>query len=194
MRLLIMGPPGAGKGTQAVHVASQYSIPAISTGDIFRTNIKNKTELGLKVVEITAGGGYVSDDVTNEIVRDRLSWEDAAQGWLLDGYPRTAGQVDFLDSLLGQDGARVDAVVSLVVDEEAVVERLSQRAQIEGRTDDTPEVIRGRMEIYHKETAPLLQTYGSRGIVVEVDGMGAVDDVTTRLVSAIDGMRDAATA
>lgn len=154
MRLLIMGPPGAGKGTQAVHVASQYSIPAISTGDIFRTNIKNKTELGLKVVEITAGGGYVSDDVTNEIVRDRLSWEDAAQGWLLDGYPRTAGQVDFLDSLLGQDGARVDAVVSLVVDEEAVVERLSQRAQIEGRTDDTPEVIRGRMEIYHKETAP----------------------------------------
>lgn len=194
MRLLIMGPPGAGKGTQAVHVASQYSIPAISTGDIFRTNIKNKTELGLKVVEITAGGGYVSDDVTNEIVRDRLSWEDAAQGWLLDGYPRTAGQVDFLDSLLGQDGARVDAVVSLVVDEDAVVERLSQRAQIEGRTDDTPEVIRGRMEIYHKETAPLLQTYGSRGIVVEVDGMGAVDDVTTRLVSAIDGMRDAATA
>ena len=106
-----MGPPGAGKRTQAVHVASQYSIPALSTVDLFRNNIKNKTELGLKVVEITAGGGYVSDDVTNEIVRDRLSWEDAAQGWLLAGYPRTAGQVDFLASVLGLDRALVVAVV-----------------------------------------------------------------------------------
>ena len=190
MRLLIMGPPGAGKGTQATQIAEQYSIPAISTGDIFRTNIKNKTELGRRVEAILGSGGYVPDEMTNEIVRDRLTWDDAAGGWLLDGYPRTAGQVDFLDEVLKADGKAVDAVISLTVDEDAVVQRLLKRAQTDGRSDDTEEVIRERQAIYRKETAPLLQTYGER--VIEVDGTGAVDQVTSRLVTAIDGMRGSA--
>jgi len=192
MRLLIMGPPGAGKGTQATQIAEQYSIPAISTGDIFRANIKNKTELGRRVEAILGSGGYVPDEMTNEIVRDRLTWDDAAGGWLLDGYPRTAGQVDFLDEVLKADGNAVDAVISLTVDEDAVVQRLLKRAQTDGRSDDTEEVIRERQAIYRKETAPLLQTYGERGIVIEVDGTGAVDQVTSRLVTAIDGMRGSA--
>ncbi|MDQ2756996.1 MAG: adenylate kinase [Actinomycetota bacterium] len=192
MRLLIMGPPGAGKGTQASRIAEQYSIPAISTGDIFRTNIKNKSELGLRVEAILGAGGYVPDEVTNDIVRDRLTWDDAAGGWLLDGYPRTAGQVDFLDAVLQPDGDAVDAVISLTVDEDALVERLIKRARTDGRSDDTEEVIRERQAIYRQQTAPLLQTYGERGIVVEVDGMGAVDEVTSRLVTAIDGMRGSA--
>ena len=190
MRLLIMGPPGAGKGTQATQIAEQYSIPAISTGDIFRANIKNKTELGRRVEAILGSGGYVPDEMTNEIVRDRLTWDDAAGGWLLDGYPRTAGQVDFLDEVLKADGKAVDAVISLTVDEDAVVQRLLKRAQTDGRSDDTEEVIRERQAIYRKETAPLLQTYGER--VIEVDGTGAVDQVTSRLVTAIDGMRGSA--
>jgi len=189
MRLLIMGPPGAGKGTQAAGIAEQYGIPAISTGDIFRTNIKDKTDLGQQVEAILSAGGYVPDEVTNEIVRDRLTWDDAAGGWLLDGYPRTAGQVTFLDEALAADGGAVDAVISLTVDEDAVVERLLKRAATDGRSDDTEEVIRGRQALYRKETEPLLSTYGERGIVVEVDGMGAVDEVTSRLVAAIDGMR-----
>ncbi len=192
MRLLIMGPPGAGKGTQASQIAEQYSIPAISTGDIFRANIKNKTELGQRVEAILGAGGYVPDEMTNEIVRDRLTWDDAAGGWLLDGYPRTSGQVDFLDGVLEADGKAVDAVISLTVDEDAVVQRLLKRAQTDGRSDDTEEVIRERQAIYRKETAPLLHTYGERGIVIEVDGMGAVDEVTSRLVTAIDGMRGSA--
>jgi adenylate kinase len=194
MRLLIMGPPGAGKGTQASRIAEQYSIPAISTGDIFRANIKNRTELGQRVEAILGSGGYVPDEVTNEIVGDRLTWADAAGGWLLDGYPRTAGQVDFLDGVLADQGASVDAVISLTVDEDAVVERLMKRAQVDGRSDDTEEVVRDRQAIYRKETAPLLQTYSERGIVIEVDGMGAVDDVASRLVKAIDGMRGPASA
>lgn len=190
MRLIIMGPPGAGKGTQASRVAEKYDIPAISTGDIFRSNIKNHTELGQKVEAILAAGGYVPDEVTNEIVRDRLTWDDAEHGWLLDGYPRTTGQVDFLDTVLGE--ASVDGVIELTVDEDAVVGRLLKRAETDGRSDDTEEVIRERQAIYRAETAPLLATYGARGLVVQVDGMGEVDAVTTRLVEAIDALRPGA--
>ena len=194
MRFLIMGPPGAGKGTQASEIAAQYSVPAISTGDIFRTNIKDQTELGQKVEAILGAGGYVPDEVTNEIVRDRLTWDDATDGWLLDGYPRTAGQVGFLDEVLRADGKAVDAVISLTVDEDSVVARLLKRAHTDGRADDTEAVIRERQAIYRKETAPLLQAYNERGIVVEVDGMGDVDEVTARLVTAIDRKRGSATA
>ena len=187
MRLIIVGPPGAGKGTQAARVAASFGIPAISTGDIFRSNIKNETELGLKVKDILASGGYVTDEITNAIVRDRLREDDAAPGFLLDGYPRTLAQVGALDAMLAEDGHALDAVLELTVDEDAVVQRLIKRAEIEGRSDDTEQVIRERQAIYRKETAPLAELYGQRGLLVQVDGMGEVDEVTTRIEEALRG-------
>ena len=188
MRLIILGPPGAGKGTQAARIAAEFGIPAISTGDIFRANIKNETELGQQVKSILASGGYVTDDITNAIVRDRLFEDDAEQGFLLDGYPRTAAQVQTLDEILAEHGHQLDAVLELTVDEEAVVERLLKRAQIEGRADDTEEVIRERQAIYRRETAPLTEVYSSRGLLVQVDGMGSVDEVFGRIASALEGV------
>jgi adenylate kinase len=185
-RLIIMGPPGAGKGTQATRIAERYGIPAISTGDIFRTNIKDGTDLGLQVKSILDAGGYVPDQVTNDIVRDRLAWVDAAPGFLLDGYPRTTGQVEFLDEVLAQHGHALDGVIELTVNEDSVVERLLKRAETEGRTDDTEDVIRERQAIYRKETAPLIELYKQHGVLVKVDGMGSVDEVTERVVKAVD--------
>ncbi len=185
-RLIIMGPPGAGKGTQAVRIADRYGIPAISTGDIFRSNIKDGTDLGQQVKSILDAGGYVPDEVTNDIVRDRLAWVDAAPGFLLDGYPRTTGQVAFLDEVLADHGHALDGVVELTVDEDSVVERLLKRAETEGRTDDTEAVIRERQAIYRKETAPLIALYEQHGVLVKVDGMGSVDEVTERVVKAVD--------
>ena len=187
MRLIIVGPPGAGKGTQAARVAASFGIPAISTGDIFRSNLKNETELGLKVKDILASGGYVTDEITNAIVRDRLREDDAAPGFLLDGYPRTLAQVGALDAMLAEDGHALDAVLELTVDEDAVVQRLLKRAEIEGRADDTEEVIRERQAIYRKETAPLAELYAQRGLLVQVDGMGEVDEVTARIDEALRG-------
>lgn len=187
MRLIIVGPPGAGKGTQASRIAASFGIPAISTGDIFRANIKNETDLGKQVKDILSSGGYVTDEVTNAIVRDRLHEDDAAQGFLLDGYPRTLAQVDALDAMLAEDGHALDAVLELTVDEEAVVQRLIKRAEIEGRSDDTEQVIRERQAIYRKETAPLAELYGQRGLLVQVDGMGDVDEVTARIEQALRG-------
>ena len=189
MRLLILGAPGAGKGTQAARIAERFAIPAISTGDIFRANIKNQTELGQQVSAILASGGFVPDEVTNSIVADRLTWDDATGGFLLDGYPRTVGQVAALDALLAERGARLDAVVELVVDEEAVVQRLRDRAAIEGRADDTEDVIRDRQSIYRAETAPLSAIYREHGQLVEVDGMGEVDEVTERIFAALAQVR-----
>lgn len=185
MRLIILGPPGAGKGTQAARIADRLGIPAISTGDIFRANIKDQTELGRRVQGILASGGYVPDEVTNEIVEDRLTWADATHGFLLDGYPRTAGQVEALDAMLARHGHALDAVLELEVDEDAIVERLLKRAETEGRADDTEEVIRERQAIYRKETAPLAQHYELVGLLVKVDGMGAVDEVTDRVIAAL---------
>ena len=185
MRLIILGPPGAGKGTQAARIAEHLGIPAISTGDIFRANIKNETPLGLQVKEILASGGYVSDDVTNAIVEDRLAQDDCARGFLLDGYPRTLAQVEALDGMLAAHGATLDHVLELTVDDDAVVARLLKRAESEGRADDTEEVIRERMAIYHRETKPLSDTYSLRGLLVGVDGLGQVDEVTTRILAAL---------
>lgn len=185
MRLIILGPPGAGKGTQASRIAEHFGIPAISTGDIFRANIKNETELGLQVKEILASGGYVSDEITNAIVEDRLGQDDCARGFLLDGYPRTLAQVEALDAVLAASGGALDHVLELTVEDDVVVGRLLKRAEIEGRSDDTEEVIRERMAIYHRETRPLSDTYRSRGLLVEVDGDGAVDDVTERITTAL---------
>ena len=187
MRLIIVGPPGAGKGTQASRIALSLGIPAISTGDIFRSNIKNETELGKQVKDILASGGYVTDEITNAIVRDRLREDDAEQGFLLDGYPRTVAQVEALDAMLAEGGHALDAVLELTVDEDAVVERLLKRAEIEGRVDDTEEVIRERQAIYRRETAPLAETYAQRGLLVQVDGMGEVDEVTARIGEALRG-------
>jgi adenylate kinase len=189
MRLIILGPPGAGKGTQASRVADRLGIPAVSTGDIFRANIKNETELGKQVKDILASGGYVTDEITNAIVRDRLRQEDAEGGFLLDGYPRTLAQVDALDAMLAEDGHALDAVLELTVDEDAVVQRLLKRAEIEGRSDDTEEVIRERQAIYRRETAPLADVYAGRGLLVQVDGMGEVDEVTSRIDAALKGAR-----
>lgn len=181
-----MGPPGAGKGTQAKGIAARYAIPAVSTGDIFRTNVKNETPLGLRVKEIMASGGYVGDDITNGLVRNRLAEEDAGAGFLLDGYPRTLAQVEALDAMLGDLGVALDAVISLTADTDEVVARLLKRAEIEGRADDNEETIRTRLRVYDEETAPLLATYAERGLLVEVDGLGAIDEVGQRIAAELD--------
>ena len=187
MRLVILGPPGAGKGTQAARLAEHYGIPAISTGDIFRSNIAEGTELGVQVKAIVDAGGYVPDEVTNAMVRDRLAQDDAAGGFLLDGYPRTRAQVDELDQMLAAAGSALDAVAELTVDPDEIVARLVRRAQTAGRSDDAEETVRHRQEVYTEQTAPLTAVYGELGLLVQVDGMGEVDEVSTRLQQAIDG-------
>ena len=182
-RLLIIGPPGAGKGTQASKIAEAYGIPAISTGDIFRANIKGGTELGQRVQAIIESGELVPDSLTNEIVQDRLQQDDAAGGFLLDGYPRNVEQVEALDGMLVGDA--LDAVVLLEADTDEVVARLLKRAEIEGRADDTEEVIRHRQDIYAEQTAPLIELFTKRGILVSVDGLGGIDEVAERIAGAL---------
>lgn len=185
VRLLIVGPPGAGKGTQATMIAERYGIPAISTGDIFRENIKNKTELGKQVEQIVSGGSYVPDELTNAIVADRLSQDDAADGFLLDGFPRTVEQVHALDQMLSADGGALNAVVLLEADTDEVVARLLKRAQEQGRADDTEEVIRHRQEVYAEQTKPLISLFDQREIVLRVDGLGTVEEVSARIEAAL---------
>lgn len=186
MRLLIMGPQGVGKGTQAALLAEHYGIPAISTGDIFRFNIKNKTELGLKVMAYTDKGELVPDELTNSIVKDRLAQDDAKNGWILDGYPRNASQVEALDAILADLDTPLDAVVALDADHDVLMHRMAKRAEEQGRTDDTPEVIAKRLETYAKETAPLLDIYQSRGQLVAIDGTGDIDAIQANIVAALD--------
>jgi adenylate kinase len=187
MRLLIVGPPGAGKGTQAKVVAERLGIPTISTGDIFRRNLAEGTPLGLQAKGYMDAGEYVPDEVTNDMVRARLAEDDAAGGFLLDGYPRTVAQVHALDDMLAQSGLALDRVVELVVDTDAVVARLLKRAEIEGRADDNEATIRRRMEVYAEQTAPLLAVYRERGILVQVDGMGDIEEITDRVLASLDG-------
>jgi adenylate kinase len=184
-RLVLLGPPGAGKGTQAARLAATLGVPAISTGDIFRANVKDGTELGVTAKRYMDAGEYVPDSVTNAMVADRLAQPDAVDGFLLDGYPRTAEQVEKLDRVLGAGGASLDRVVEITADTDEVVARLLRRAQEQGRSDDTEDVIRRRLEVYAEQTAPLSALYEQRGLLVRVDGMGAVDDVTARLLDAI---------
>ena len=186
MKLLIMGAPGAGKGTQATALAERYGVPAISTGDIFRHNIRNQTPLGIKVKEIIDSGEYVPDDVTEEIVADRLTEPDCEPGFLLDGFPRTMHQVYFLDRYLAAKGEQLDAVVSLHVEPEALVQRLLDRAEKEGRADDNADTIRRRMEVYAGQTAPLIYHYENKGMLVDVDGTGTVDEVRQRMFDMVD--------
>ena len=177
MRLLIMGPQGVGKGTQAALLSEHYGIPAISTGDIFRYNIKNKTELGVEALKYIDKGELVPDELTNKIVKDRLAMDDAKNGWILDGYPRNASQVEALDAILGELDTPLDAVVALDADHDVLMERMKKRAEIEGRSDDTPEAIAKRLDVYAKETAPLLDIYQKRGLLKTFNGVGAVDEI-----------------
>jgi adenylate kinase len=186
MRLILMGPPGAGKGTQARFVAEHFGIPAISTGDIFRANVSRGTALGKKAEEYMDAGEYVPDEITNLMVRARIDEPDAVPGFLLDGYPRTLAQVEELDGMIKYTGHALDAVGVLTVDQDELVARLVQRAEVEGRADDTEDVIRRRQEVYAEQTEPLIDVYRSRGIVLEIDGMGEVSDVTQRIFDALD--------
>jgi adenylate kinase len=190
MRLILMGPPGAGKGTQAKFVAERHGVPAISTGDIFRSNVSEGTELGKKAQEYMDAGEYVPDEITNLMVRNRIDEADAKPGFVLDGYPRTLAQVEELDGMIKFTGHALDAVVVLTVDPEELVQRLLARAQTDGRSDDTEDVIRRRQEVYAEQTEPLIGVYRDRGLLVEVDGMGSVDEVTERIDSALEGVRE----
>ena len=185
-RLLIIGPPGAGKGTQAALLAESFGIPAISTGDIFRYNVKNETELGLKAKAFMDRGEYVPDSLTNDLVRDRLAKPDAEAGFLLDGYPRTVDQVQELDAILSESGRKLDVVVQLTADYEELVRRLAGRAALEGRADDTPDVIRRRLEVYDEQTAVLIDIYAARGLVARIDGLGEISEVTGRIIEALE--------
>jgi adenylate kinase len=191
MRLILMGPPGAGKGTQAKVIAERLGIPAISTGDIFRATVSQQTPLGVEAKRYMDAGEYVPDEVTNAMVRSRIAEPDAAPGFLLDGYPRTVAQVEELDAMLADSAHSIDAVVVLTVDQDEVVQRLLKRAEIEGRADDTEDVIRRRQEIYAEQTAPLIEVYAGRDLLVEVDGMGSVDEVSSRVFAALDSGHDA---
>jgi adenylate kinase len=187
VRLLLIGPPGAGKGTQAAILAQTFGIAAISTGDIFRENVRNETELGKRAKEFMDRGDNVPDSLTNELVADRIGQADCVSGFLLDGFPRTTAQVDALNGMLAQQGTALDAVVELVADVEIVVERLKKRAIEQGRTDDDESVVRHRLEVYREQTAPLIDLYGQTGLLVSVDGIGAIDEVTGRIMDELGG-------
>jgi adenylate kinase len=186
MRLLLMGPPGAGKGTQAAIVSAELGVPHVSTGDIFRANVSEGTPLGVEAKRYMDAGDYVPDSVTNAMVRDRLAEPDAAKGFVLDGYPRTLAQVGELDDMLTGASSGLDRVIELTVDREEVVARLRARAVEQGRTDDTEDVIRRRQELYAEETAPLVEVYAQRGLLAQVDGLGTVEAVTARILQALD--------
>jgi adenylate kinase len=183
--MLLVGPPGAGKGTQAVLLSETYGIPAISTGDIFRANVRDETPLGVEAKGFMDRGEYVPDTLTNALVADRLKHADCEPGFLLDGYPRTLDQVRALDDVLAADGHRLDVVVELVADPEVVIERIRLRAAEQGRADDTADVARSRLELYARETAPLIEAYGDRDILVRVDGIGEIEVVTARIIAAL---------
>ncbi|MCX6398952.1 MAG: adenylate kinase [Propionibacteriales bacterium] len=189
MRLIIMGPPGAGKGTQARHVADRHGIPAISTGDIFRANVTAQSPLGQQAQKYMDAGEYVPDAVTNAMVRDRLQLPDCRNGFLLDGYPRTLDQVAELDDLLAGLDAHLDGVLLLAAEPEELVQRLLGRARTEGRADDTETVIRRRLAVYEEQTAPLVGAYEERRLLVAVDGLGEVDEVTDRIHAAVAQLR-----
>ena len=186
MRIVLMGPPGAGKGTQAVKIADSLGVPHISTGVIFRANLAAGTPLGLEAKRYMEAGEYVPDEVTNSMVASRLAEADAANGFILDGYPRTLAQVGELDGILSSLGTQLDKVIEITADTDEVVARLLNRAQEQGRADDTEEVIRRRMDVYAEQTEPLVAVYSEKGLLVKVDGMGTMDEVTKRLLATLE--------
>ncbi|WP_018657573.1 adenylate kinase [Actinomadura flavalba] len=217
MRIVLVGPPGAGKGTQAQFIASHLSIPKISTGDIFRANVSGGTELGRKAKEFMDRGDLVPDEVTIAMVRDRLSEDDARDGFLLDGFPRNVPQAETLKKMLSEWDARLDIVLELVVDEEEVVRRLSGRrtctkcgkiwhvdfddkrddicddcgGNLFQRDDDKEDVVRHRLEVYQEQTAPLVQFYEDEGILAGIEATGSVEEVTGRALAALAPLESA---
>lgn len=186
VRVVLLGPPGAGKGTQAELLSKRLGVPTISTGDIFRTNIAAGTPLGLQAQAYTDRGALVPDELTDALVRDRLTQADVAEGFLLDGYPRNLAQARQLEVILADLGADLDLAVELAVPADVVVERLLQRAQVEGRADDTEDVIRHRLEVYAQETAPIAELYVHEGLLAVVDGLGSVEEVAARVAEAVE--------
>lgn len=193
MRMILMGPPGAGKGTQAKAVADGLGVPAVSTGDIFCKHVSDSTRLGVQAAEYLNAGEYVPDEITIQMVRDRLSSRDARGGFVLDGYPRTVEQLTELDELLGADRHGIDSVVLLNVKPDDAVSRLLQRSQLDNRTDDTESVICHRLTVYSQATAPVLELYEARQQLVTVDGSDHPNEVARRLASALPTMRSSQT-
>ncbi|WP_225729925.1 MULTISPECIES: adenylate kinase [unclassified Nocardia] len=183
MRVVLLGPPGAGKGTQAVLLSEKLGVPHISTGDLFRANISQQTPLGREAQKYLDAGNLVPSDVTNRMVEARIAEPDAANGFILDGYPRTIDQAEALEKILKESGHELDGVVSFEVPEDILVERLLHRGKTSGRSDDTEDVIRNRQRVYREETEPLLDHYD--GLVVTVDGVGEVEEVNARALHAL---------
>jgi adenylate kinase len=197
VRVVLLGPPGAGKGTQAQIIAGRLGVPAISTGDIFRANVSGKTELGLKVKTFLDAGDLVPDEITVAMVKDRLAEPDAKAGFLLDGFPRSTGQAEQLRASLADLGQALDGVLELVVDEDELVRRLSgRRMLVDGemvqRDDDKPETVRHRLEVYREQTEPLSGFYESEGLLSRIDAVGEIEEVTARALRAL-GRDDAGT-
>lgn len=185
-RLVIVGPQGSGKGTQAARISEIYGIPAISTGDLFRGHIADETDLGREVKSVLDAGELVSDELTFAVLRDRLNQGDTGAGFLVDGFPRTLGQLGLLDEYLAPRAEAIDAIINLDVDRAVSIDRLTRRAFEQGRADDTEEAIANRLAIYERETEPILAVYRDRGVVDVVDGVGSLDAVTERIVAALD--------
>lgn len=184
-RILLLGAPGAGKGTQAAFVIERLGVAHISTGDMLRQAVADQTEIGKKAKAVMDSGKLVSDEIVIAIAEERLSQPDAKKGFVLDGFPRTLAQAEALDAMLAKLGTPLEKCVAITVDTEAVIQRLLKRAELEGRADDNEETIRERMEVYDNQTAPLLDYYGNGGILASVDGMGSVEEVSARIETAL---------
>ena len=188
--VILLGPPGAGKGTQASRIAERLNIPAISTGDIFRANMAEGTEIGKQAQAYMDRGEFVPDSVTNAMVKARLAAPDTAKGFLLDGYPRSVEQAHVLRDMLLDLGKSIDVVLEIQVDEDEVVERMLKRAQEQHRTDDTEPVIRHRLEIYHELTEPMATYYADQDLLQAIDGRGTIDEVSERIFAVLDGLNN----
>jgi len=180
VRYIFLGPPGAGKGTQAKIFCEKFSIPHISTGDIFRKNISQRTELGLKAKEIIDSGNLVPDEITNEMVKKRLSEDDCKKGYVLDGYPRTIPQAEFLDCI-----AEVDGAILFYLSDEEAMKRMLNRAKTSGRSDDNEETIKNRIDVYKKQTQPLIDYYSEKGNLIEIDASPTIEKIFENLVGSV---------
>jgi adenylate kinase len=186
VNILLLGPQGSGKGTQAKRISAEYAIPHVSTGDMLREAIANGSELGRRVKPILQRGDLVPDDVMVELIRERLSREDAANGFVLDGFPRTIAQAEALDAMLREMGRELTIVFELQLSDEACIDRLLRRAEVEGRTDDTPEAIRNRLDRYHQETEPVIEHYRATGKLVGIHADRSIPEVFSEIQEALD--------